>query len=265
MAAFDGFSLGESIAEFFPKIRLAALLGKVSPELSAFTLGSANAWGIAAEGTGSLFEGGRLMMGVLSTERAIFALVRVNTIGKKRHASTSKDEQGLACKRTCSFIHLDDNADDLFFVRHVAERSGLPVNLQQFDSAVRFLEYLSFPDALSFRTPAFLLLDFHLKEMEAPEIITRVRALPVGKSIPIIIYSGSDDIGDAMRAYETGANHFLTKSADLSRLKLILTLLYCGAVAGRDFNLLAVLPEYRMPVSNLLPSADPIVRRHRPR
>jgi multidrug efflux system outer membrane protein len=53
--------IGESVAEFFPKIGLTALLGKVSPELSGFTLGSANAWGIAAEGVGPLFEGGRLV------------------------------------------------------------------------------------------------------------------------------------------------------------------------------------------------------------
>jgi multidrug efflux system outer membrane protein len=53
--------IGEAVAEFFPKIGLTALLGKVSPELSAFTLGGANAWGIAAEGTGPLFEGGRLV------------------------------------------------------------------------------------------------------------------------------------------------------------------------------------------------------------
>jgi multidrug efflux system outer membrane protein len=53
--------VGESIAEFFPKIGLTAMLGKISPELSAFTLGGANAWGIAAEGTGPLFEGGRLV------------------------------------------------------------------------------------------------------------------------------------------------------------------------------------------------------------
>jgi multidrug efflux system outer membrane protein len=53
--------VGESVAEFFPKIGLTAFLGKVSPELSAFTLGGANAWGIAAEGTGPLFEGGRLV------------------------------------------------------------------------------------------------------------------------------------------------------------------------------------------------------------
>jgi multidrug efflux system outer membrane protein len=53
--------IGESVAEFFPKIGLTALVGKVSPELTAFTLGSANAWGIAAEATGPLFQGGRLV------------------------------------------------------------------------------------------------------------------------------------------------------------------------------------------------------------
>lgn len=53
--------IGESVAEFFPTIGLTSLLGKVSPELSAFTLGGANAWGIAAQGSGPLFEGGRLV------------------------------------------------------------------------------------------------------------------------------------------------------------------------------------------------------------
>ena len=49
------------MAEFFPKIGLTALLGRVSPELSAFSLGSANAWGVAAQASGSIFEGGRLI------------------------------------------------------------------------------------------------------------------------------------------------------------------------------------------------------------
>ena len=53
--------VGESLAEFFPKIGLTALLGKVSPELAAFSVGSANAWGIAAEASGPLFQGGKLV------------------------------------------------------------------------------------------------------------------------------------------------------------------------------------------------------------
>ena len=49
--------VGESVAEFFPKIGLTAFLGKISPELSAFTLGGANAWGVAAGGNRPAFRG----------------------------------------------------------------------------------------------------------------------------------------------------------------------------------------------------------------
>jgi outer membrane protein, multidrug efflux system len=48
------------VANFFPRIGLTSFLGKVSPELSAFTAGSANAWSVAAGATGPLFQGGAL-------------------------------------------------------------------------------------------------------------------------------------------------------------------------------------------------------------
>src|SRR5208283_2792825 len=53
--------VGESLAEFFPKIGLTAFLGRISSELSAFTLGAANAWGVGADVAGPVFEGGRLV------------------------------------------------------------------------------------------------------------------------------------------------------------------------------------------------------------
>jgi multidrug efflux system outer membrane protein len=52
--------VGEAVAEFFPQIGLTAFLGKVSSDLSALTLGSANAWSTAASVSGPLFQGGRL-------------------------------------------------------------------------------------------------------------------------------------------------------------------------------------------------------------
>jgi len=73
--------IGESVAEFFPRIGLTTLLGKVSPELSAFTLGRANAWGIAVSGSGPLFEGGRL-------------------VGQYRQAKAARDEALLGYKQT---------------------------------------------------------------------------------------------------------------------------------------------------------------------
>jgi CheY-like chemotaxis protein len=169
-------------------------------------------------------------------------------------------EMNQTPERICSFIHVDDDADDLYLVRYAAKRAGLPFKLEQFDSANRFLAYLSFPDAFAplrkFSQPAFLLLDYHLRETTAPEVIPKVRALARGKSLPIIIYSSSGDMGDAIRAYQAGANHFVTKSADLSRLRLILASLFCGVLTGNDFSLLAALPEYRLARPSALPFAD---------
>ena len=52
--------IGVAQAEFFPQLNLTGLFGQVSPELSAFTLGGANAWALAANLSGPLFQGGRL-------------------------------------------------------------------------------------------------------------------------------------------------------------------------------------------------------------
>ena len=50
--------VGAAIANFFPRLSLTGLFGQVSPELSAFTSGAANAWSLAANLTGPIFQGG---------------------------------------------------------------------------------------------------------------------------------------------------------------------------------------------------------------
>ena len=52
--------IGVAKANFFPQLSLTGALGKVSPEMSAFTGGGANAWSIAAGLAGPIFEGGLL-------------------------------------------------------------------------------------------------------------------------------------------------------------------------------------------------------------
>lgn len=53
--------VGVAKAEFFPQLNLTGLFGGVSPELSAFTSGGADAaWEVAAGLTGPLFHGGQL-------------------------------------------------------------------------------------------------------------------------------------------------------------------------------------------------------------
>ena len=53
-------NIGANLANFFPQIGLTTFLGKVSPELSAFTAGSANAWNLGGTLAGPIFQGGQL-------------------------------------------------------------------------------------------------------------------------------------------------------------------------------------------------------------
>jgi outer membrane protein, multidrug efflux system len=53
-------NIGVSVANFFPQIGLTTFLGKASPELSAFSAGSANMWNVGATMTGPIFQGGQL-------------------------------------------------------------------------------------------------------------------------------------------------------------------------------------------------------------
>jgi multidrug efflux system outer membrane protein len=53
-------NIGASLANFFPQIGLTTFIGKVSPELSAFTAGSANLWNVGASAAGPIFQGGQL-------------------------------------------------------------------------------------------------------------------------------------------------------------------------------------------------------------
>jgi multidrug efflux system outer membrane protein len=73
--------VGVSVAEFFPKLGLTTFLGKVSPELSAFTAGTANTWSAAASLSGPLFSGGAL-------------------VGQYREAKAKREEARLRYEQT---------------------------------------------------------------------------------------------------------------------------------------------------------------------
>jgi multidrug efflux system outer membrane protein len=110
--------VGESMAEFFPKIGLTAFLGKISPELSAFTLGTANAWGAAAEATGPVFEGGRL-------------------VGQYRQAKAARDEARLQYQQTV-LTAFRDVSDALVSRERLDEiREQLAREVEALDRAVR--------------------------------------------------------------------------------------------------------------------------------
>lgn len=80
-------------------------------------------------------------------------------------------------------------------------------------------EYLEQTDPLIFerRPPDLILLDLNMPGMSGLEVLKRLKTDDRFKTIPVVILSSSDDVGDIAKTYANHANCYVTKPTDLSQ------------------------------------------------
>jgi len=73
--------------------------------------------------------------------------------------------------------------------------------------------------------PDLVLLDLNLPAMDGFEVLRRLRAAERTRKVPVIVVTSSQEERDVQRAYESGANSFVSKSDSpertLQRLRLL--------------------------------------------
>jgi CheY-like chemotaxis protein len=69
------------------------------------------------------------------------------------------------------------------------------------------------------RQPDLVLLDIYMPLKDGFEVLRDMRSDPVLRKIPVIMLTSSGSGEDVNRAYEEGANTFITKPSDVDRLK----------------------------------------------
>lgn len=152
--------------------------------------------------------------------------------------------------RECAVVYVDDSADDQFLFQLAVSKSELPLHVQTFFSAEPVITYLKgeppFHDRRVHPVPAFLLCDYDLKLSEGPELVAAVRKIPSCATLPLIMFSGSDDKGCVLRSYLSGADHYLCKPFLTERTVRLVRSLYHGAMLNpRSFDEITTLPEYQ--------------------
>lgn len=70
--------------------------------------------------------------------------------------------------------------------------------------------------------PHMILLDINMPKKNGFEVLAELKSDPVLRRIPVIIFTTSDSREDIDRAYDKGANTFVTKPATLGGLKQVL-------------------------------------------
>lgn len=111
----------------------------------------------------------------------------------------------------------DDDEDDYFLLTNAFDSLGLNYHLDQFMNGEELIEYLSIRDNLLV-LPDMIILDYNMPKMDGFETLVRIREVTAFNSIPVIIYSTSDDPKRMYLLFSKGADGYVQKSGSLKQI-----------------------------------------------
>ncbi|MBL7686158.1 MAG: response regulator, partial [Deltaproteobacteria bacterium] len=102
-------------------------------------------------------------------------------------------------------ILVEDDDDDALLVQEAIEELKLPIQLKRVKDATQLFDFL-YQDPLK---PSLVLLDLNLPQMNGKEILSHMKQHEASRSIPIVIYTTSQNPDDIRQCYQLGANAFI--------------------------------------------------------
>jgi len=134
--------------------------------------------------------------------------------GEGPHASAAPE-------RARRVLLIEDDGSYRWVIRRLLESAfGQEVSVEEFANGEAALER-----AASGPPPDLVLLDINLPGLDGFEVLRRLRAHETTRKVPVIIVTSSQEERDVQRAYEYGANSFVSKSDSpektLQRLRLL--------------------------------------------
>ncbi len=123
-------------------------------------------------------------------------------------------------------LYVEDEADDVFFMRRAFEQEGLAGHLRAVTDGGDAIAYLEaadqFPDSAENPLPHLILLDLNLPVRSGFEVLQWIRSQDTTKDLPVVVFSSSNHNADRERANALGANEYLLKpSSGLDFAKIV--------------------------------------------
>lgn len=138
----------------------------------------------------------------------------------------SSGKKPLAVKNNDVILLVEDDPNDVGLIKLGFTKVGISNPLLVISDGEKAIQYLSgqetYADREKFPLAQLILLDLALPRRTGFEVLEWVRLQPQLRHVPVIVLTGSTLAVDVRRAYQLGANSFLTKPTDLPELILSL-------------------------------------------
>src|SRR6267378_450816 len=135
----------------------------------------------------------------------------------------------------------DDSPDDVFLIRSAFKKNGFRDSIHVVTNGEEVLRYLkgegAYADRKQYPVPHLLLLDLNMPTLNGFEVLSWIRARQEWMCLPVIVLTMSFYGPEIKRAYELGANSFITKPPEFSDLVASLK------EVGEHWLRRAILPE----------------------
>ncbi len=128
----------------------------------------------------------------------------------------------MARKDPAAILLVEDDQNDVLFLRIALEEAGLPNRLIWVSTAQEAINYLDgrppYDDRIAYPLPGLLVLDLNIRQSTAFEVLKRRHASPGLRRIPAVVLSGSATSSASEEARLRGASDFQIKPPRISEL-----------------------------------------------
>jgi CheY-like chemotaxis protein len=121
-----------------------------------------------------------------------------------------------------SILLVEDDTNDVFFLRRAIQRAGIPNPVQSVEDGRQAIHYLEgtgdYSNRAKYPLPCLVLLDLKLPYVMGLDVLKWIRTRPELRGIIVLILSASNLAQDIRKAYFLGANSYLVKPTDPDEL-----------------------------------------------
>ena len=121
-----------------------------------------------------------------------------------------------------TILQVEDDPNDVFLFQHAMIKAGVTNPVQVATDGQQAIDYLQgagkFADREKFPFPCLVLLDLKLPYVMGLEVLKWIRQQP-GTALTVLMLTASGEEADIVTAYRLGANGFLTKPSEATKLQ----------------------------------------------
>ena len=125
--------------------------------------------------------------------------------------------------KLATILLAEDDANDALLIKRALTKTGISNPVQMVSDGEEAISYLAgngkYTNREAYPFPGYLITDLKMPRKSGFELLEWIRNNPEHQVIPTVVLSSSRQAEDIKRAYRLGANSYLTKPADFTKLQ----------------------------------------------